>query len=73
MLLDYFFQIALPCILVFFGNEWQTLLTVEDVPGEWLEVEVPEEGFVLGVVWFHFILFSYMLFQQVSLLFQLSV
>ena len=58
MLLDYFFQIALPCILVFFGNEWQTLLTVEDVPGEWLEVEVPEEGFVLGVVWFHFILFS---------------
>ena len=58
MLLDYFFQIALPCILVFFGNEWRTLLTVEDVPGEWLEVEVPEEEFVLGVVWFHFILFS---------------
>jgi len=29
------------------------LLSVEGVPGEWLEVEVPEEGFVLGVVEFH--------------------
>ena len=58
MLLDYFFQIASPCLLVLFGNEWRTLLTVEGVPREWLEVEVPEEGFVLGVVWFHFILFS---------------
>ena len=26
---------------------------VEGVPGEWLEVEVPEEWFVLGVVEFH--------------------
>lgn len=39
--------------LVLFGNEWWTLLTVEGVLGEWLEVEVPEEGFVLGVVGFH--------------------
>ena len=31
----------------------RTLLPIEGVPGEWLEVEVPEEGFVLGVVWFH--------------------
>ena len=23
------------------------------MPGKWLEVEVPEEGFVLGVVWIH--------------------
>ena len=53
MLLDYFFQIALPCLLVLFGNEWWTLLSVEGVPGEWLEVEVPEEGFVLWVVEFH--------------------
>ena len=56
MLLDDFFQIALPCLLVLFGNEWRTLLSVEGVPGEWLEVEMPEEGFVLGVVEFHFTL-----------------
>ena len=42
-----------PCLLVLFGNKWRTLLTVEGVPGKWLEVEVPEEGFVLGVVGFH--------------------
>lgn len=53
MLLDDFFQIPSPCLLVLFGNEWRTLLTVEGVPGKWLEVEVPEEGFVLGVVEFH--------------------
>ena len=53
MLLDDFYQIALPYLLVLVGNEWRTLLTVEGVPGEWLEVEVPEEGFVLGVVEFH--------------------
>ena len=56
MLLDDFFQIASPCLLVLIGNEWRTLLTIEGVPGEWLEVEVPKEGFVLGVVWFHFTL-----------------
>lgn len=56
MLLDYFCQIASPCLLVFFGNKWRTLLSVEGVSGEWLEIEVPEEGFVLGVVWFHFTL-----------------
>ena len=54
MLLDDFYQIALPCLLVLFGNEWRTLLTVEGVPCEWLEVEVPEEGFVLWcIVEFH--------------------
>lgn len=53
MFLDNLFQIALPCLLVLFGNEWRALLTVEGVPGEWLEVKVPEEVFVLGVVWFH--------------------
>ena len=41
--------LAFPCLLVLFGNEWWTLLSVEGVPGEWLEVEVPEEGFVLGI------------------------
>ena len=56
MLLDYFFQIALPYLLVLVGNEWRTLLTIEGVPGEWLKVEALEEGFVLGVVWFHFTL-----------------
>jgi hypothetical protein len=54
MLLDDFFQIALPCLLILFGNEWRALLTIEGVPGEWLEVEMPEEGFVLWVVLFHF-------------------
>ena len=53
MLLDDFIQIASPCLLVLFGNEWRTLLTIEGVPGEWLKVEMPEEGFVLGVVEFH--------------------
>lgn len=57
MLLDYFFQIVLPYLLILFGNEWRTLLTVEGVLGEWLEVEVPEEGFVLGVVEFHNVCF----------------
>lgn len=56
MLLDDFCQIPSPCLLVLFGNEWRTLLTIEGVPGKWLEVEVPEEGFVLGVVGFHFTL-----------------
>ena len=53
MFLDDFCQIASPCLLVLFGNKWRTLLSVEGVPGEWLEVEVPEERFVLGVVEFH--------------------
>ena len=42
MLLDDFFQIASPCLLVLFGNEWRTLLTIEGVPSEWLEIEMPE-------------------------------
>lgn len=54
MLLDDFFQITSPYLLVLFGNEWRALLTIEGVPGEWLEVEMPEEGFVLWVVLFHF-------------------
>ena len=41
---------------VLFGNEWWTLLSVEGVPVKWLEVEMPEEGFVLGIVGFHFTL-----------------
>ena len=55
MLLDDFCQIPSPCLLVLFGNEWWTLLTIEGVPGEWLKVEVSEEEFVLGVVWFHIV------------------
>ena len=43
MLLDNFCLIASPCLLVFFGNEWRTLLIIEGVPCEWLEVKVPEE------------------------------
>ena len=57
MLLDDFFQIAFPCLLVLFGNEWRTLLSVEGVPGEWLEVEVPEEGFMLGAVEFYWVIY----------------
>ena len=53
MLLDDFCQIASPCLLVLFGNEWRALLTIEGMPGKWLEVEMPEKGFVLGVVEFH--------------------
>ncbi|RGN78187.1 hypothetical protein DXB41_15060 [Segatella copri] len=61
MLLDDFCQIAFSCLLVLFGNELRTLLSIEGVPGEWLEVEVPEEGFVLWVVEFHMILFGSLL------------
>ena len=57
MLLDDFCQIPLPCLLVLFGNEWRTLLSVEGVPCEWLEVEMPEEGFILGVVELHNVCF----------------
>ena len=53
MLLDDYCQITSLCLLVLFGNEWRTLLSVEGVPSEWLEVEVTEKGFVLGVVEFH--------------------
>ena len=49
------FDIAL-CLLVLFSNEWRTLLSVEGVLGEWLEIEVPEKGFMLWVVEFHFTL-----------------
>ena len=58
MHLDDFCQIPSPCLLVLFGNKWRALLSVEGVPGEWLKVEMLEKGFVLGVVWIHFILFS---------------
>lgn len=50
MLLDDFFQIVSPCLLVLFGNEWRALLSVEGVPGEWLEVEILEERFMLWVI-----------------------
>ena len=54
MLLDDFFQIVSLCLLVLFGNEWRALLSVEGVPGEWLEVEMLEEGFMLWVILFHY-------------------
>ena len=57
MLLDDFCQIASPCLLVIFGNKWRTLLSVEGVPGEWLYVKVPEEGFMLGAVEFHWVIY----------------
>ena len=57
MLLDDFCQIASPCLLVIFGNKWRTLLSVEGVPGEWLYVEVPEEGFMLGAVEFYWVIY----------------
>ena len=53
MLLDNFFQIPSPCLLVLFGNEWRTLLSIVSVPREWLDGEVPEKGFVLWVVGYH--------------------
>ena len=56
MLLDDFFQITSPCLLILVGNEWRTLLSVEGVPCKWLEVELPEEGFMLWVVEFNFTL-----------------
>lgn len=39
-------------------TDWRTLLSVKGVPCEWLEVEVPEERFVLGVVLLHHIYFN---------------
>ena len=53
MLLDDFFQIALPCLLILVDNEWRTLLSVEGELGEWFEVDVAEKRFVLGVVEYH--------------------
>lgn len=53
-------------------TDWQTLLSVEGVLGEWLEVDVPEELFVLGVVLNHnssTILYHY---QIIRFLHQLS-
>ncbi len=47
MLLDDFFQIALPCLLVLFCNEGWALLSIASFPGEWLNVKMPEEGFML--------------------------
>ena len=81
MFLDNFFQIPSPCFPVLFGNEWRTLLTIGGVPNEWLEVEMLEKGFVLGVVEFHnftinlriqfsncFQLVFYLIFQNVPLI-----
>ena len=55
---DDFFQIPSPCLLVLFCNKWRALLSVEGVPGKWLEVEVPEEGFMLGAVEFHWVIYT---------------
>lgn len=61
MFLDNFFQIPSPCLFVLFGNEWRTLLTIESMPCKRLEVEVPEKGFVLGVIGFH-VMFMIMIY-----------
>ena len=66
ILLDDFCQIASPCLLVLFGNKWRTLLSVEGVPGEWLEVEMSEEGYMLCVL-FHKICF-WQLFEIIHLI-----
>lgn len=39
-------------------SDCQALLTVEGLLGKWLKVEMPEEEFVLGIVWFHHIHFN---------------
>ena len=57
MLLDDFFQIALPCLLVLFCNEGWALLSIASLPGEWLNVKMPEEGFMLGAVEFHWVIY----------------
>ena len=49
MLLDDFCQIASPCLLVLFGNEWRTLLSVEGMQGKWFELKMPKIVFVLGI------------------------
>ena len=41
--------------------------SVEGVPRERLEVEVPEEGFVLGVVGFHFVILIIIAIFQIHL------
>lgn len=50
MLIDDFCQIASPCLLVLFCNEWRTLLTIEGVPGEGLEVEVQRKDLCCGLI-----------------------
>ena len=34
-------------------TDWRTLLSIEGMPCEWLEVEMLEEGFMLDVILFH--------------------
>ena len=50
MLLNDFWQIPSPCLLVLFGNKWRALLSVGGVSGEGFKVEMPEEGFVLWCI-----------------------
>ena len=50
MLLDEFLQVTPPYLFVLFSNEGWALLSVEGVPGERLEVEVPEEGLMLWCI-----------------------
>lgn len=33
--------------------DYRAVLAVEGVPGEWLNINLPEEGFMLGVGGFH--------------------
>ena len=50
MFLDDIVQVAFPCLLVLFAHIGWTLLTIEGVPCEWLDVEVLEERFMLWIV-----------------------
>ena len=39
-------------------TDWRTLLSIEGMPCEWLEVEMPEEGFMLDVILFHLLAYN---------------
>lgn len=53
MLLDEFLQVTPPNLFVFFGNKGWALLSVASLPGEWLNVKMPEEEFMMWGVDFH--------------------
>lgn len=39
-------------------TDWRTLLSIEGMPCEWLEVEMPEEGFMLDVILFYLLVYN---------------
>lgn len=39
-------------------TDWRTLLSIEGMPCERLEVEMPEEGFMLDVILFHLLAYN---------------